>query len=268
MASGVFNLKQQLFALAQKAWSGPQKTNYVEYLVVAGGGSGGVGGGGAGGLLAGTCSVSPGSAITVTVGAGGVDSNGSVSVFGTISATGGGRTGANPGNGISGGSGGGAYINIGSNFPGQGILGQGTAGAFGSSSGSGGGGGGAGSAGMVGTTNYGGRGGTGSASGISGTVTTYAGGGGAYGSSAGGTGGAGGGGDGPSAGGTGSTGTTNTGGGGGGDTGGGGKAGGSGIVIIRYPNTFSDAIAVSNGTKTTANSCTIYTFTSSGSITF
>ena len=47
-----------------------------------------------------------------------------------------------------------------------------------------------------------------------------------------------------------------------------GGSGGSGIVIIRYPNTFSDAISVSNGTKTTANGCTIYTFTSSGTITF
>ena len=51
MASGVFNLKHQLFALAQKAWSGQQKTNFVEYLVVAGGGGGRntyVPGGGAG----------------------------------------------------------------------------------------------------------------------------------------------------------------------------------------------------------------------------
>ena len=68
-------------------------------------------------------------------------------------------------------------------------------------------------------------------------------------------------------------GTVNTGGGGGGcsrstATVGTGQAGGSGIVIIRYPNTFKDAVSVSNGTKTTANSHTIYTFTTSGSITF
>jgi hypothetical protein len=67
----------------------------------------------------------------------------------------------------------------------------------------------------------------------------------------------------------GTAGTVNTGSGGGGGGGAGtGGAGGSGIVIIRYPNTFKDAISVSNGTKTTANSHTIYTFTTSGSITF
>jgi len=267
MASGVFNLKHQLFALAQRAWSGQQKTKFVEYLVVAGGASGGLGGGGAGGLLTGICSVSPGSAITVTVGAGGSGSNGTVSVFGTISTTGGGRPGGNPGPAIPGGSGGGAYINISVNVPGQGISGQGFAGGFGSSSGSGGGGGGAGTVGLTGVTNVGGNGGAGIASAINGTVTTYAGGGGAYGSTTGGTGGVGGGGNGPTAGATGSTGSTNTGGGGGGDTGGGDKNGGSGIVIIRYPNIFSDAVN-STGTKTTANSSTIYTFTSSGTITF
>ncbi len=41
MPTGLFTLKQQNQALAQKAWSGTQKTNYVEYLVVAGGGGGG-----------------------------------------------------------------------------------------------------------------------------------------------------------------------------------------------------------------------------------
>ena len=60
----------------------------------------------------------------------------------------------------------------------------------------------------------------------------------------------------------------NTGGGGGGASTGNSGSGGSGIVIIRYPNTFKDAISVSNGTKTTANSHTIYTFTTSGTITF
>ena len=72
MASGVFNLKQQLFALAQKAWSGQQKPNYVEYLVVAGGGGGGnrdnnigAAGGGAGGLLTGILPVAIGVSITL-----------------------------------------------------------------------------------------------------------------------------------------------------------------------------------------------------------
>jgi hypothetical protein len=48
-------LKHQLFALAQRAWSGQQKTNFVEYLVVAGGAAvaealGYTGGGGGGGV--------------------------------------------------------------------------------------------------------------------------------------------------------------------------------------------------------------------------
>ena len=123
MASGVFNLKQQLFALAQRAWSGQQKTNYVEYLVVAGGGGGGGSGGGAGGLLTGILPVSTGSAITVTVGGGGaVSVIGTNSVFGSITATGGGA--ANAG---SGGSGSGAARNVPSTI-GQGISGQGNAG--------------------------------------------------------------------------------------------------------------------------------------------
>jgi len=45
-------------------------------------------------------------------------------------------------------------------------------------------------------------------------------------------------------------------------------AGGSGIVIIRYPSTFANATSVTNGTLTTANGYSIYTFLSSGSITF
>ena len=112
----------------------------------------------------------------------------------------------------------------------------------------------------------GGNGGAGIASAINGTVTTYAGGGGGGGQSGGGTGGVGGGGAGAESNAT--AGTANRGGGGGGIYSNNAGAGGSGIVIIRYPNTFADAISVSNGTKTTANSCTIYTFTSSGTITF
>ena len=55
MPTGLFTLRQQVQALAQKAWSGTQKTNYVEYLVVAGGGAGGArtGGGGANAISAG-----------------------------------------------------------------------------------------------------------------------------------------------------------------------------------------------------------------------
>jgi hypothetical protein len=71
----------------------------------------------------------------------------------------------------------------------------------------------------------------------------------------------------------GSAGNTNTGGGGGGGgfqdgspkTGG---AGGSGIVIISYPNSFANATSVTGGTLTNVGGNKIYTFTSSGSITF
>jgi hypothetical protein len=63
----------------------------------------------------------------------------------------------------------------------------------------------------------------------------------------------------------------NTGGGGGGETGGGGGSGGtggSGIVILAYPSTYPDASSVTNGTKTTSGGWKIYTFLTSGSITF
>ena len=60
MATGLFNLKQQLQGLIQKAWTGTQKTNFVEYLVVAGGGGANNGGGGAGGLLQGIVPVTTG----------------------------------------------------------------------------------------------------------------------------------------------------------------------------------------------------------------
>ena len=66
--------------------------------------------------------------------------------------------------------------------------------------------------------------------------------------------------------------TTNTirtdrfssGGGGGGDN---SAAGGSGIVIIRYPDIYKDAVSTT-ATKTTYTGYKVYTFTSSGSIMF
>jgi len=101
----------------------------VEYLVIAGGGGGGLanvglnqggGAGGAGGYLAATdLFLSLGTSYTVTVGAGGngtassaaVGSNGSNSVFSTITSTGGGGGGSNsPSGGSSGGSGGGGGL--------------------------------------------------------------------------------------------------------------------------------------------------------------
>jgi hypothetical protein len=74
-------------------------------------------------------------------------------------------------------------------------------------------------------------------------------------------------------GGTAGSGSTNTGSGGGGacyensatiTTG----AGGSGIVILAYPSTFPAASSVTNGTLTTVGGYKIYTFLTSGSITF
>ena len=247
----------------------------ADYLVIAGGGATGIsnhgGGAGAGGYRESKCatvsgcwtasplasatslSISPGP-YSVTVGGGAAaGSNGSDSVFSTITSAGGGK--ANSGaNGSAGGSGGGGY----SESPGTTTGGagntppvsppQGNAGGNGNTSpntGTGGGGG-AGAVGGNGSGNTGGNGGTGVANSINGTPTTRAGGGGG-GTEVGtnGSGGAGGGGNagpGPSsAAGIGSAGTANTGGGGGGGTRGSGSsgdyvggAGGSGLVIIRY----------------------------------
>jgi len=88
-------------------------------VVVAGGGGAGTGGGGAGGVVVVTCHPLPGSAIPVTIGAGGAASttvsatNGADSIFGSttpITAKGGGGAGGSnsgPHKGKSGGSGGG-----------------------------------------------------------------------------------------------------------------------------------------------------------------
>jgi hypothetical protein len=112
----------------------------------------------------------------------------------------------------------------------------------------------------------------GTQSSISGTATYYAGGGGGGGGNiSAGLGGLGGGGNGEA---YGSrvpvSGTPNTGGGGGGSwenaTQG---AGGSGIVIIRYPDTYNAATATTGSpTINVAGGYRVYTFTASGSITF
>ena len=244
----------------------------VEVLVVAGGGAGGqdyAGGGGAGGLIySSSYSITSGSAITVTIGAGGLRPttsgqvrSGSPSVFGSLEAIGGGAgtgsaVGASVGpNGGSGGGGGYGY-SAGTGTSGQGFGGASTA------SGVGGGGGGAGGPGLVS-----GIGGPGLQYSISGTPTYYAGGGGGGGDSgfpyAGGIGG----------GGTGtgvyqastSNGVDGTGGGGAGYYGGWGGAGngGSGIVIVRYQGP-QKAIG---GTITSNSGYTIHTFTSSSTFT-
>ncbi len=234
------------------------QTGSVEYLVVGGGGAGGgrssSGGGGAGGFRTGTGYSATGT-ISVTVGSGGArqlnnavrGASGSASVFGTITADGGGGGGSNGSgertglNGGSGGGGGGAVAGPttgGTATSGQGNNG-GTGGVDGSGNFGGGGGGGAGGTGGNGGTGpnaSGGNGGPGLSSSISGTLTYYAGGGGAgkapNGTGSYGTGGIGGGGEGAFS--QGFDGTPNTGGGGGGTTGNSG-AGGSGIVIISYP---------------------------------
>ena len=250
----------------------PLKALTADYLVVAGGGGGGMnyaGGGGAGGLR---CTVtasggSPGTvesalsltaqAYTVTVGAGGAGAstsvngtNGSNSVFSSITSTAGGGGGAYTYSGSNGGSGGGGPLRYSpSGGPGgTGTQYQGYAGGTGQDAApyGGGGGGGAGAAGATGNSTTGGAGGNGVTTSISGTSTVYAGGGGGSiddiftNNKTAGPGGTGGGGTGARGGRTVPTaGTVNLGAGGGGGsasgyTGDAGAAGGSGIVVVRY----------------------------------
>jgi len=269
MPTGLFTLSQVNQAIRQGAWTGFIPPTWVEYLVVAGGGGGGSNGGaggGGGGLLTGVVTIAANTSYTVTVGAGGTtgsSSSGTNSVFGVITASGGGAggRGAVPATeGLAGGSGGGSAAYDGVFRAGaQGIAGQGNAGGPGlviavnqfSSAG----GGGAGTVGLgAPALNIGGNGGAGIASAISGTVTAYAGGGGAYGGATNGTGGVGGGGDGLQNGGA------NTGGGGGGSSGSSGNAG-SGVVIVRYPGTVQ---YFTGGTLSYANGYVIHTFNASG----
>ena len=243
------------------------KGGRVEYLIVAGGGSGGSGegnpagdgpgGGGAGGLLTGFTTVTP-QAYTITVGAGasirvtGPSQNGrsgaDSSAF-SLTAIGGGAGAREEGPGFAGGSGGGGGGSCisGRKPGGAGTAGQGNAGGTGGDSGcsrrAGAGGGGAGIAGGDDRGALGGNGGNGLLIGISGFNVYYAGGGGGGNAQnnggtpgAGGLGGGGTGGTSPS--GPGTDATPNTGG-GGGATGSGTSTinglGGDGIVIVRYP---------------------------------
>ena len=266
----------------------PQRTIAVQYLVIAGGGSGGAGlaggaggGGGAGGYrtnfgsgnISGRLSaveaamnVSTGSALSLSVGAGGTamtgntnstdipaGSDGSDSTFNTITSTGGGAGGRNDGgHGNDGGCGGGSGGRLGSANPGSGTAGQGFDGGdctVDNDLGAGGGGG-AGAAGdadqtTTGTSNRTASGGAGLASSITGSSVTRAGGGGAAGNGSGctmttmgGLGGSGGGGNGASTNSAnGTAGTANTGGGGGGNlrncSSSNAGAGGSGVILLR-----------------------------------
>jgi hypothetical protein len=257
-------------------------TYAIEYLVIAGGGSGDYGGGGAGGYrcsvsgeLSGTnypaeqpLSVDSNVAYKVVIGAGGAAyADGSPSVFGPIVSVGGGggmNHGGNGRGGRTGGSGvGSRYVSSAGGFPGYGIPGQGFSGG-GAPDGvstytAGGGGGGAGAAGVNSTSVNAGAGGAGIASSITGSsVTRGGGGGGGTNAGAGGAGGAGGGGAGASSL-TVNNGTANTGGGGGAGNGNSGS-GGSGIVIILY----EVAQRATGGTVTSSGGYTIHTFTSSG----
>jgi len=285
----------------------------VEYIVVAGGGGGGrgegnptgdgAGGGGAGGFRTGSMVLASSVLYSITVGgygAGSTDpalrgSNGSDSVFYTITATGGGGGGsdANPSsnaNGANGGSGGGAAASYPlANYSG-GISSpvtspvQGYAGGSGTNSNRNGcGGGGAGGAGGDSNSLAGGSGTSAYSSflsdaaagvNVASTGTYYiaaGGGGGATNSASGGAGGNGGGGVGGGNSGAVGAGGTNTGSGGGG---GGGSAnvnggnGGNGIVILRYSSTLPAAsITTGSPTITSVNGYRYYKWTGNGTIT-
>ena len=200
----------------------PSATGSVDYLVVAGGGSGA--GRGSGAYARG--------------------SNGSNSVFTSITAIGGGAGAAwDSGAGSAGGSGGGAAAGNNNNdrVGGAGTSGQGNAGGTGGNFGGqnlrGGGGGGAGAVGGNASSNQNGAGGAGLANSYSGSSVMYAGGGGGAGDDGSGA-GHGGGGAGGMLTGTGllvlQGANTVTIGGGGASTNVSSGAGGSGIVVVRY----------------------------------
>jgi hypothetical protein len=251
-------------------WTVPANVSSADVLVVAGGGGGGGGGGGAGGVRQLTSRAISG-VITVVVGAGGagtatnqlsVGTQGNVSTFDGVSATGGGGGGNYTHQGTTGGSGGGGGQDVNHSSK-AGVAGQGNAGGISNCDwyGGGGGGGGASTAGQnggpdVGTPlsscsssgradlnpTIGGQGGDGISSAISGSAVTYGGGGGggvnsnSGAATSGGLGGAGGGGVGARCDRCDGTAGTNGlgGGGGGGDAEGRGGSGGSGIVIVSY----------------------------------
>lgn len=254
------------------------------HLIVAGGGGGGGvsagGGGGAGGAVAGTSIFATGT-LTVTIGGGGAaGGNNAYGVSGTNStvtglttAVGGGGGGAGGVGyfGLGGGSGGGGGAD-GTNVVtgGAGTGGQGNGGGSTSTNYAGGGGGGGGAVGATAIGTTAGNGGAGVASTITGSSVTYAGGGagGQIYSATAATGGSGGGGAGGTSAANAVAGTANLGGGGGagGASGRVAAAGGSGVVIISSP--IAAISTTGSPTITTSTGNTIYTFNSSGTITF
>jgi len=248
----------------------PLYSGLVKVLVVAGGAGGASGGGGGGGVVYDSSySVTAAEDVTVTIGAGSagvvvssggaVGSNGENSIFGTITALGGGYAGNSDytrhgGNGGCGGGGGASSIGIG--YGGSGSQGYSGGDSISTSPFPSGGGGGAGGVGQDSVSSTAsGAGGSGYETTILDDSTDYFGGGGggsvAYTGYTPGSGGSGGGGAGNTNG-NGVNGTANTGGGGGGaTTGSTGGTGGSGIVIVRYPavlNSYSESTIISQGT--------------------
>jgi len=262
-ASGVWPLLQQFRARVLGIW--PTTSQDVDYLLLAGGGGGGAdnaGGGGGGGVVLGFESVQPAFAYTVTIGAGGNGATGSntdnqtsganSSIFGVTTLGGGfgasGQLGLNLA--ASGGSGGGGDGERPTNG-GAGTSGQGFAGGNGRAlPDHGGGGGGGGGVGETATSSFSGAGGPGLVSSLTGTSLQYGAGGGGGGANVATDGGGGGTSSGGGVRGTGSglTGGGNGqqffggGGGGSGTTATTGGNGGTGVVLIRYANSFQDLL--------------------------
>lgn len=225
----------------------------VQYLVIAGGGGGTSeisGGGGAGGYRTSATGQTSGrnssteSALalsvstnyTVTVGGGGATgSNGSDSVFSTITSTGGARGVTYQQNGVSGGSGsgGGGYnaaTTGGAGTANQGFDGGSNGGTNPRAAGGGGGAGGNGGTGGSGLGSIGGSRGAGLSNNITGTAVTRA------------LGGKGGDMATPSSSQAAGGANTGDGGSGGGSYGEAGRAGGSGVVILKYPDSYTITI--------------------------
>jgi hypothetical protein len=272
----------------------------IDFLVIAGGGGGascdggfvGGGGGGAGGYrnshgtsgansaAEASFDIIPEANYTVTIGAGGAqNTNGSDSKFGVILSYGGckgARTqniNTQPGVGGAGGGGQGATYSaiVGFGIPFQGSNGSTGWVNTGLNQGAGGGGGGASATGGTAQLQIGAPGGAGLASTITGSSVTRGGGGGGGAGNTGTTfaaGGAGGGGNGAAfTGGISTAGTVNTGGGGGGGAANvsgaaAGAAGGSGIVVLRYSDTYTITIGAGlTGTTATDGSDKVTTIT-------